>query len=101
MSRLAGYVVAQLPDGSGSRIFGPDDELPKGVAALITNPKAWEDGVLPEPESKSYEDHTVPELKALIDSRNEGRDDAAKVPSDGNKPDLIAALEADDEAQQA
>lgn len=39
---------------------------------------------------------TKDELKAEIDARNADRDDDAKiVPDGGNKPDLVAALEAD------
>lgn len=45
-----------------------------------------------------YEAMRVPELKAEIERRNEGRDEAARVPAEGRKPDLIAALKADDDA---
>ncbi|GAA5143310.1 hypothetical protein GCM10023340_08460 [Nocardioides marinquilinus] len=41
----------------------------------------------------------VDELRAEIDKRNDGREDDALIPTDGNKPDLVAALEADDKAQ--
>lgn len=44
----------------------------------------------------SYTDRKVPELKAEIASRNEGRAEADLIPSDGKKADLVAALEADD-----
>ena len=44
-----------------------------------------------------YEAMTVVSLKAEIKARNEARDEADQVPADGNKADLIAALEADDE----
>ena len=37
------------------------------------------------------------DLKAEIAARNDGRDDSEKIPTDGNKADLVAALEADDE----
>lgn len=39
----------------------------------------------------------VDDLKAEIDKRNEGRADEDKIPADGNKADLIAAIELDDE----
>jgi hypothetical protein len=39
----------------------------------------------------------VKELKAEIDRRNEGRADADKIQSDGNKADLLAAIQLDDE----
>lgn len=42
----------------------------------------------------------VAELRAEIERRNEGRDEADLLPSDGKKADLAAALQADDTAQQ-
>lgn len=44
---------------------------------------------------------TKPDLATAIEARNEGRDDKdlIVVGGKGNKPDLIAALEADDQAQ--
>ena len=141
-------------------MFRPGDDLPSWVAAAITNPAAWEGGVVPgaaaptepepapaasaesdgvedggappeaplaepepdatapaalpsgdvdavvepepveftdEPDPRDYEAMTVVALKAEIRSRNEGRDDDDLIPADGNKADLIAALEADDE----
>lgn len=44
--KLAGFVHVHGPNGS--RVFGPDDEVPADVAKLVTNPKAW--AVVPEPE---------------------------------------------------
>ena len=41
---------------------------------------------------------TVAELRAEIDRRNEGRDEADQLSTDGKKADLIATLEADDAA---
>jgi hypothetical protein len=38
----------------------------------------------------------VPELKAEIEKRNEGRDEADLISAEGNKADLVAALDADD-----
>lgn len=52
----------------------------------------------PETEQESYKDRLVPELKALIAERNVDRTDETKiVPVSEKKPDLIAALEHDDE----
>jgi hypothetical protein len=51
-----------------------------------------------EPEEKSLDDFTKAELEAEIEKRNEGREDDVKVvPAGSNKPDLLAALKADDE----
>jgi hypothetical protein len=44
----------------------------------------------------TLEDLTVPELKDEIARRNQGRDEADQIPTQGNKPDLIAAIAADD-----
>lgn len=46
-----------------------------------------------------YGDLKVPELKDEIAKRNEGREEADLIPSDGNKADLVKALEGDDKAQ--
>lgn len=40
--RLAGFVHV---DG---RVYGPDDEVPAGVAKKITHPRAWADGDQPD-----------------------------------------------------
>lgn len=91
----------------GGEVYGPGDRVPAKHAALITNPKAWADGKLPsikatgdegEDDTKGYADLKVDELKAEIESRNADREDDAKISTDGVKADLVAALEADDEA---
>lgn len=50
---------------------------------------------------EGYEALTVGQLKAEIVSRNEGRDEADQLSTDGKKADLIATLEADDAANAA
>lgn len=52
-----------------------------------------------EPTPEPYEGVTVPDLKALIETRNEGREDADKIsPAEpGNRPEIVAALVADDD----
>ncbi|MDQ1127568.1 hypothetical protein QE428_002601 [Microbacterium sp. SORGH_AS 505] len=46
---------------------------------------------------ESYKGVTVTDLKAEIDNRNKDREDAAKIaPAGTNRPDLVAALVADD-----
>jgi hypothetical protein len=44
----------------------------------------------------SYRDWKVAELKAEIATRNEGRDEANRLPSEGKKDELAAILERDD-----
>lgn len=45
---------------------------------------------------RGYNALTVPELKARIAERNEGRDESRLLPAEGHKADLVAALTADD-----
>lgn len=47
-------------------------------------------------ERVGLDDQTVADLKAEIARRNEGRDEGDQIPAVGNKPELIAALTADD-----
>ena len=70
-------------------------ELPSGDVDTIVEPEPVE--FTDEPDPRDYEAMTVVALKAEIRSRNEGRADDDLIPADGNKADLIAALEADDE----
>lgn len=45
-----------------------------------------------------YAGMKVTELRDLIEARNEGRDDDARISDAGHKADLVAALTADDNA---
>jgi len=59
---------------------------------------SWEQFDGAEAETPSgYEAMKAADLKAEIEKRNEGRDGAAKLSTQGNKAALIAALTADDE----
>ena len=44
----------------------------------------------------AYDAMSVEALRDAIRARNEGRNDADRIPVSGNKPDLVAALQADD-----
>ena len=117
--RLASYVNVTDPQTGAPVTLGPDDEVPEWAEGVITNPRAWAaDEPSPEeslatsveyqPEdtetatSSDYEAMTVTDLRSEIRSRNEdGRGDDAKMSTDGVKADLIAALEADDQAGTA
>ena len=96
--------VRVTDDGGRHVVIAAGDEVPAWASKQIVNPKAW-GGDPPEPEktdadgepaAEGYESKTVAELRAEIKARNEGRDDESRVSGDGNKADLIAALEADD-----
>lgn len=45
---------------------------------------------------EDYSTRTVVDLRAEIGRRNEGRDGSDRIPSEGKKADLVAALQADD-----
>lgn len=47
-------------------------------------------------EPSGYKSLKADELKAEIDKRNEGREEADQISPEGKKEDLVAALEADD-----
>lgn len=84
-------------------VLGAGEDVPEWAAGQIQNPKAWEDGEPAEAESEAsaatrYESMTVADLRGEIKARNEDRDDDARIATDGNKADLVAALEADDES---
>lgn len=84
-------------------------ELPKGEnygIRKVSSKKSTKDApptvpaTLPAGEKVDYSGMKVGELRDLIASRNEDRgDDDQIVPEEpGNKPELIAALEADDKS---
>ncbi len=97
--KLAAYVHV------GGQVFAPGDTPPKEFADQITNPKAWEGGNAPSTSNKAddsdpgYSKSKVDDLKAEIEKRNEGREDEAKLSTDGVKADLVKVLETDDKAQ--
>lgn len=119
MSRLA-YTVHVAREEYGNTVaFGPDsDEIPDWAIEKI-GAHAFEDGIKPElKESKSekgdgdkgdgkgadvdpleaYLAKTRKELEAEVAERNSGREEDALVVVEepGNKPELAAALVADD-----
>ena len=73
---------------SGARVEVRDDKVMDTSWELVDDAANGADG---------YSAMKVADLKAEIERRNEGRDEADRLPDDGRKADLIAALEADDE----
>lgn len=53
------------------------------------------------PDAPTYDDMKVDDLRAEIAQRNAGRDEATQIPATGNKPDLVAALVADDNQKES
>jgi len=73
---------------SGARVEVRDDKVMDSSWGLTEG--------TPQAAESAYTGQKVDDLKAEIDRRNEGREEADLIPSDGKKADLIAALEADD-----
>jgi hypothetical protein len=69
----------------------PDGDT-RATAALGSVPSGGEE------TDQSYEDMTVAELKAEIDRRNSDPDREEALSKSGNKDDLIATLEEDDDS---
>jgi hypothetical protein len=73
---------------------------PRGVVVEMSDAAARSVGYKPAGQtattSEGYAGRTVDELKDEIRSRNEDRDDDARLPLTGTKAELVAALEADD-----
>ncbi len=90
-------VNVTTPDEDGRMVtFEAGGTVSGKVAEGITNPNAWGDSE-PDDGEGDYSALKVGELRAEIDKRNEGRDDADLLSTEGKKADLIATLEADDE----
>lgn len=70
-----------------------DDELAPGAPGPAASLSAHGDGLSPGPD---YSSRTVVELRQLLRKRNETRPDGEQLALSGNKPDLIARLQADD-----
>ena len=72
-----------------------------GARVEVRDDKVMDSSWQPEGSDSGdgYQSMRVAELRAEIDRRNEGRDEADLLSADGRKPDLVAALEADDAAR--
>lgn len=89
----------------GGVIYPVGATVPGDVAEGITATGVWADGDQPTdpepaPAPVGYAALTVKDLEAEIDKRNEDRDPEgeAYLSKDGKKADLVAVLEADDQA---
>ena len=74
---------------------------PNGVTVTVSDEKAERlkgDGyrAAAAASDTGYKGQKVADLRAEIAKRNEGRDEAELLSDEGNKADLIATLEADD-----
>ena len=117
--RVAATVRVESPQGEHV-ILAPGDEVPDWATGQVTNGDALapegttgvvadgdgavtgvvtgDAGAATSDGAVDYEAMTVAALRDLIQERNEGRDEADLIPTEGRKGDLVDALEADDEA---
>lgn len=103
MAGLIGTVWVKAEDGVNAVAFGPDSGEIPGWALDQIGEHAFESGEKPGAGSSGtdYSKSKKADLEAEIDKRNADRDEDSQIVPDepGNKPELIAALEADDTAQ--
>lgn len=117
--RLAASV--RVTDEGGRQVVIPaGEEVPSWAVDQVTNEAAFEEPEVEAPvtaeaasvaegeggaafeeyegdtEAVDYDALTVADLKEEIRTRNEGRPDGDKLPVDGVKAELVAALQADD-----
>lgn len=78
----------------GATVNVPDEKVDRLLAMGFSTPAAT-----PATDSTSpYKSLNVADLKAEIESRNEGREEADMLSLEGKKADLVATLDADDAA---
>ncbi|MFF7476671.1 hypothetical protein [Streptomyces sp. NPDC008092] len=66
MAKLVKAVFVKDPDRNRMVLLQPGEEPEPRLAALITNPGAWEDGELPDPE----DDDSAKESKSAGDGKD-------------------------------
>ena len=113
---MARTVFVSNPETGEALLLVAGDEAPDWAVDVVSNPRVWGDddgsGDAPAADDTGgddesgeadagsvYDAFTVADLRDEIRGRNEGREPDQRVSLDGNKADLVAALEADDAAQ--
>jgi len=89
MAKLNANTIVTNPDTHEAVVLYQGDAVPEWAADLVGEH-------LLRAAEVSYASKRVADLRDEIESRNEGRDEPDQIPLDGNKADLVAALEADD-----
>lgn len=86
--------MARLTTPAGATVNVPDEKVERLLSMGFSA-----SGAAATTDSKSpYSSMKVDEIKAEIESRNEGRDEADLLSLEGKKADLVAVLDADDAA---
>lgn len=87
--------VELIQPGSGKLLVVADEHADRWRAAGYRDAPAAPATAQPSTDSV-YGSWKVAELHAEIERRNEGRDDADRIPNSGKKAELVAALTDDD-----
>lgn len=93
------YIRVRVKDSGTVQSIAKPAALDEDAYELLDAPAIDHNGRVLAPviaAAPTYEDMTVADLKGQIEQRNQGRDEADQISASGNKPDLIAALTADD-----
>ena len=104
MSDFPEYIRVRVKDSGTEQTMAKPSALDPEVYELLDEPATDVSGRPLPPvieTAAGYDDLTVAELKDEIAARNQGRDEADQIPATGNKPDLVAALTADDNQKES
>lgn len=96
MARLVANTVLANPQGGEPVVLLAGEDVPNWAASLLGDHLVEATEV--DAEESPYAGMTVADLKAVIESRNAGREPDAHLPATGKKGDLVAVLTDDDAA---
>jgi hypothetical protein len=86
--KLARIVHVTDPETFERHVFGPDDDVPKWAAAMITNSKAWADETQDEDAGEKEEPPPPPPAPAT-DGGGDGQE-GARPPGNASRADWAA-----------
>lgn len=95
MATLTQNTLVRVPDTGEIVVLNAGEDVPEWALSLVGDHIVSTDD--DNGGEGGYESMTVADLRAEIESRNEGREEVDLIPSDGKKADLVAALDADDD----
>lgn len=93
--KVTANVILRNPKTGAVTVVNAGEEAPGWAESQIGDHLKGE-GSTSKDEATGHAALKVSELREEIERRNEGREEVDWIPSDGNKADLVAALEADD-----
>lgn len=96
MATLTQNTLVRKPDTGEVVVLNAGEDVPEWAVSQVGG-HLTSDEVDDNGGEGVYESMTVADLRAEIESRNEGREEENLIPSDGKKADLVAALAADDD----